>query len=925
VLPSHSTQGHALSRLFISHSGADNVSAIAFKQWLGANGWPGEDVFLDLDDIGGGERWKEALRKAHSRCEAVVLLASPDALASTECLAEVRKAEDFGKEIIVVLLRDLTIKDRRLDTYKERQIVDLSAPPLAHVESVNYRDTQQTVRFNGKSLAKIKDYLVRRGITPESFPWPPAGKHDAEPFPGLSAFTEDEAAIFFGRDSDILTGLDEFRLLRRKGNPRFMAIQAASGAGKSSYLRAGLWPRLCRDPDFAPLAILRPAQGILTGPDGLGHKLAKQLSRPGAPVNPGDIYTQLMAKDATKAATEFIKLIQTAAAQAHDQRRIGDRDAPAPALVFAVDQAEELLAPEDAAESERFLILLAGLMREPPQGVEPFGLLTVRTDNATRLFQVITKENLEAPQTLTLLPLPRTSYRDVILKPIDVIKRRGQRITISPALADRLVADAKGADALPLLAFTLFQLYEGFGAAGSITIEQYEAIGGVAGSIEKALNNALAKPSEVPAIPGTKDEQFACLRATFIPWLARIDPDTGEAKRRVARLDDFVGASQAMVKRLEKARLLVTDRHSDVDVVEVAHESLLRQWPALTGWLQAVGDDLRIIDSVERAADDWSRNGELSAWLDHRADRLSAAERVAAHQDFRRRLGERRIEYLNACRAREDAEQREKEEALAREAGRLAEIAAAQARTARLQRRSRWILVAFTAAVVVAVGAVTWQLRTRERALEQQKLNTQMETMLRERLEASAPPASIGDTVVDFLHVTIAAPVPAQPILKKYGIEIVKVEPASSKIVLVPHSALYGYAAVVPTMSPNFLTQVDTGNVPASFTLVFSDPLVTFSFVRPDLYRATESGISFPAWVATALDAQGRQLSSVSEALLRSIPAIPGDISAQTYRLRTPNFDRIAAVRFDSDPRLNGVPFAGFSAILIEGMALKRL
>jgi hypothetical protein len=44
-------------------------------------------VFLDVEDIGGGERWKEALRQAH---------------------AEIRKSEDFGIEILVVLLRDLT-------------------------------------------------------------------------------------------------------------------------------------------------------------------------------------------------------------------------------------------------------------------------------------------------------------------------------------------------------------------------------------------------------------------------------------------------------------------------------------------------------------------------------------------------------------------------------------------------------------------------------------------------------------------------------------------------------------------------------------------------------------------------------------------------------------------------------------------------
>ena len=69
-----------MSRLFISHSSKDSVAAVAFKQWLGKNGWAKNDVFLDVDDIGAGEIWKEALRKGKFRCEAIILLASPEAL-----------------------------------------------------------------------------------------------------------------------------------------------------------------------------------------------------------------------------------------------------------------------------------------------------------------------------------------------------------------------------------------------------------------------------------------------------------------------------------------------------------------------------------------------------------------------------------------------------------------------------------------------------------------------------------------------------------------------------------------------------------------------------------------------------------------------------------------------------------------------------
>lgn len=591
-----------MSRLFISHSSKDNTAAIAFKQWLGTTGWPKEDVYLDLDSIGAGERWKDFLNKANARCEAVVLLASPDAIASPECLAEVRKAEDAGKEIVVVLLHDLQFDDHRLDSYKDRQIVDLAAPPQGHTETIDYRGQRLEIRFNADGLARVKDFLVKRGITPDRFAWPPQDKPDADPFPGLSAFTEDDAGIFFGRDADIVRGLDKLRILRRNGRPRLLVIQAASGAGKSSYLRAGLWPRLDRDPDFAPLAVLRPAQGILTGPEELGGTLAARLSRPAAPISPGDIHAQLTAQDATAAAANFGRLMTMAATQALEQRQIGDRDARPPALLVAIDQAEELFGADDKAESDRFLSMLASLMREPTASLDLFCLFTIRSDDAARLFQTIADLNLEIPETLPLLPIPQTAYRDVILKPLDVLARHRQRLNVSPTLVDRLVADATGADALPLLAFTISHLYREFGASGSLTLEQYETIGGVGGSIEMALKQALARPGDAPAIPAAKEEQLAQLRAAFIPWLARVDPETGAPMRRVAQLDEFPSSACAMVERLIAARLLVTDQRSGANVVEVAHESLLRQWPALTAWLQADADDLKLVDTVERAA-----------------------------------------------------------------------------------------------------------------------------------------------------------------------------------------------------------------------------------------------------------------------------------------------------------------------------------
>ena len=495
------------------------MAAKAFKQWLCSNSWLDEDVFLDLDDIGAGERWKEALRKANTRCEAVVLLATPEALSSPECLAEIRNAEDCGKEIIVVLLRDVQLEDRRLGAFKDRQIVNLASAPQSYLEKVEYRGETYEVHFNPDALSSIKTYLFRRGISPNNFAWPPPDRPNAEPYPGLTPFLEGDAGVFFGRDADILRGLDRIRILRRDQRPNILIIQAASGAGKSSFLRAGLWPRLDRDPDVALLGISRPATGILTGPEGLGRKLAEQLSRPDHPINPGDVHAQFLVSDVQTAATAFRKWIGLVADQAQERRRISDKAARTPALLLAIDQAEELLSAEDETETKRFLSLLAALLRDPAAGVDLFALLTIRTEASPVLLKVIEELGLEFPDILPLLPVPPASYRDVILEPLRVLARGGQRVTLTALLAERLTTDAVGADALPLLAFTLSHLYQEFGAGGTIDVEHYERMGGIAGAIELALKRALAKPGSDPVIPGTRDAQL--LPAGDIHPLAR--------------------------------------------------------------------------------------------------------------------------------------------------------------------------------------------------------------------------------------------------------------------------------------------------------------------------------------------------------------------------------------------------------------------
>ena len=190
-----------MARLFISHSSRNNDKAIAVRDWLAANGW--DDVFLDLDPARGiiaGQRWKEALQQAAYRCEVVLALVSAEWLAFGWCKSKIDAARLMGKKIIVALTG--IDKSQVPLGLLDEQYIDLSGDPQA------YR--------------RLKEGLKHAGLDPLSFLFE-AGRR---PYPGFACFEEQDAAVYFGRDAQIVRGLDELRRLVRTGVSRMLVILA---------------------------------------------------------------------------------------------------------------------------------------------------------------------------------------------------------------------------------------------------------------------------------------------------------------------------------------------------------------------------------------------------------------------------------------------------------------------------------------------------------------------------------------------------------------------------------------------------------------------------------------------------------------------------------------------------------------------------
>ena len=264
---------------------------------------------------------------------------------------------------------------------------------------------------------------------------------------------------------------------------------------------------------------------------------------------------------------------------------------------------------------------------------------------------------------------------------------------------ERLLAEtAEGADALPLLALTLERLYRDFGDDGDLTVAEYESMGGMAQVVQTEVDKLLA------ADPEQRQAQLDILHDAFIPWLATINPDNDQPMRRLARWDDLPAASHPLIQAMVEKRLLVKDTRDGQTVVEVALESLLRQWRELAAWLRDEAQDLKDADTLERAAADWQASGRNESWL-LEGTRLADAETLAAKPGFRDRLDPTR-DYLHASRQREndriEAEKQRQEAELqaAREKQEAAEARAA------LRKRSRILRAVLAVTAIIAVVAV---------------------------------------------------------------------------------------------------------------------------------------------------------------------------------------------------------------------------
>jgi WD40 repeat protein len=584
-----------MTSLFVSHSSRDRDAAQQVDRWLRDAGY--QALFLDFDPSDGipaGRRWEGDLYAQLRRCDGVVFLASTDSVASKWCFAELSLARSMGRPVFPLRL-DATAW---LELLQDVQWTDLAAGEAA--------------------FSKLWDGLQQAGLRPaDSFGWNPT----RSPFPGLEPFDRQDAAVFFGREREIgrLTELLTSTLLRGPG--RFVAIVGPSGSGKSSLLRAGLLPRLERVTErWVVVPAMRPGRQPL-------RSLARSLE------------AAFQAAGQERRAAELLgRLGEGPASLIELGDELGEAAGGATRNVLVVvDQAEELVTLSGPRAQEQFLALLRDALDEDSP------IWAIATLRAEFLSSAPDRAGLARAidDPLLIEPLSRAQLPEIIQRPA---QRAG--LDFEPGLVQRMVEDTTGGDALPMLAWTLQQLYDGAGPGPErvVTVKDYEALGGVIGSLQRQADRLTDELH--------RRGQGSLVLPTLLKLVA-ID-EAGEPTRRRIERGRLSPAENTVIQTFIDARLLTSDRAGEEGTIEVAHEALLRQWPPLRQAVTNAQEGLRMRSQVERSANDWERSRHDESYL-LRGARLTTFESwLDQHPDD---LGDVDRRFLDASHALADREQ----------------------------------------------------------------------------------------------------------------------------------------------------------------------------------------------------------------------------------------------------------------------------
>src|SRR5271157_5366921 len=520
----------------------------------------------------------------------------------------------------------------------------------------------------------------------------------SSPFRGLNFFDFEDAPIFHGRTKAIGEVLEALEVQVRAQRP-FVLVVGASGSGKSSLVRAGVFPLLTQPETIEGIglwrwSLTRPGAGGSSGDcfDALADALLEPSALPTL-ANPESLdairdlaselrehadSVALRVRDALDHAAREWKIqlchsLEERERQLRGSGRLDDADVarkqreclelPKSRLALVVDQLEELFTSGFSPEvRQKYISALAGLVRSS----RVFVLATLRNDFYATYQEFPDLIELTEPGgKFDLRPPTPSEIGNMIQLPAEAAGLRFEHDRETGQRLDEALRDAAAAtpESLPLLEHVLSLLYDRQNSQGDglLRWSDYRELG--------ELRGALARHAE--AVFGTlgPDAQGAFpLVMRHLVTLGQGDEEV--PNRRTMPYRDFVATegideragAKGFVDLFIEKRLLVADTDPQGEVtVCVAHEALLREWVRVKSWLAENREFLRMRDRLDSSLRLWVSRGRQKD--DLLGPGLPVAEGERLVKEFQTSLSREEIDYIKAS----SGERKRREQARARQ------------------------------------------------------------------------------------------------------------------------------------------------------------------------------------------------------------------------------------------------------------------
>ena len=542
-----------------------------------------------------------------------------------------------------------------------REFIRRGAAAGAYIEDIDDRTGCQSlmdywtsslsragIELSGTRLAKFDAALL------------PDLKDKPCPYMGLDAFQDSK--FFFGRDVDIE------EVVQRLRNTPLVVVVGASGSGKSSLILGGVLPKIATQGWAANVRIVAP---FVPGYSVL-ENLALSVTQDGADGDCNQGESADLETIVSALRSDRLTLAQLVG---------GENSNP---TLITIDQFEEMFTLAELGDREALAVNLENFLTA---GRDHRVVLTMREEFRARMTELQGLSRFLDRAWYSIRPMDYDELREAIEGPADAVNLHFQTGVIDD-IAKKVLGQAA---ALPLLQFTLRSLW-GKRDHNRITWDVYQQVGDPLNALQASADRFFDRLTRQ-----TQDEAKRILLK-----LVRVT-DLLEAYRQPVRKTELLKAGKAntaevlrLLEHNDYVRIMPTAHDSDA-LVEVKHESLVRNWPRLVNWIDDERVKARHRLTITQAAHRWAEAGRpveglLTGWQLETAyalEDLPALER----------------EFVSASASAVQRAQLDQQDALRRKADAERSRADEQTAAAKRYRRLSW----FTAVLAfVVVTLVVW-------------------------------------------------------------------------------------------------------------------------------------------------------------------------------------------------------------------------